>query len=243
MKGKFGTAKIMIWCLLFAAVMMAGSAMRPVQAAEDDDLSGWQKIEGKYYYYEDGVKQKNKIVGNKTDGYYYVDKSGIRITTKEIRYAVEFVVKNSKPTQSRAAKLKSCYKVLLNYKYKGMKETKPSAKAMPKYATYMFKKKCGNCYRYASAMAYVGRVLGYETRVSTGRVSVSRRKNPVSPHGRCEIKIGGKWKILELTIYIHSSKKPNLYLLTDKNYPATWKCDHRFVLNAKNGKVTWKKTK
>ena len=130
MKGNYKAAKILIWCLLFAAVMTAGSAMRPVQAAEDN-LSGWQKIKGKYYYYEEGVKQKNKIVGNKTDGYYYVDKSGIRITTKEIKYAVQFVVKNSKSTQSKAARLKSCYKALLSYKYKGVNGDKPSAKAMP----------------------------------------------------------------------------------------------------------------
>ena len=40
-------------------------------------VTSWKKIKGRYYYFDKkGELQKNKIVGNKKKGYYYVDKSG-----------------------------------------------------------------------------------------------------------------------------------------------------------------------
>ena len=41
-------------------------------------LHGLNKIDGKYFFYSaDGLLQKNGIVGNSTDGYYYANKNGV----------------------------------------------------------------------------------------------------------------------------------------------------------------------
>ncbi len=52
---------------------------------------GFIKIDGKTYYYDsDGVLQKDGVVGNKTDGYYYADKNGV------IDYSFTGIAQNSK---------------------------------------------------------------------------------------------------------------------------------------------------
>jgi glucan-binding YG repeat protein len=60
---------------------------------------GWKKISNKYYYFDRNSRLiTNHIVGSKTTGYFYVDKTGVRVTTKEIRQAVAFVMRYSKAT-------------------------------------------------------------------------------------------------------------------------------------------------
>lgn len=199
---------------------------------------GWQKISGKYYYFnKKGVLLKNQIAGSKSTGYWYVDKTGVRITTTEIKYAVKFVMKHSKAGQSKKSRLKSCYKALCKYQYKRIYNDSPSSKKIKSYARYMFKNKKGNCYRYASAFAYIARVLGYDSRVAVGKVSISG-KTPVSPHGWCEIKIDGAWKMCDCSIQRGTGK--SLFLKTRKKYPYRFVCNDIFTMNVKKGKITWK---
>lgn len=201
--------------------------------------TGWRKIKSKYYYFNTkGILQKNKIVGNKHSGYYYVDLDGIRVTDKNIQYAVKFVMKNSSSKDSPKRRLKSCYKALCKYRYKRFYSDKPSAKKIQSYAAYMFKNKKGNCYRYASAFAYIARVLGYNSRVSVGGVT-SHTNSALSPHGWCEIKINGKWTVCDCSMQ-KTHKKNNLFLCLMKKYPFKIRCDKTYVMYVKKGKVGWK---
>ena len=111
--------------------------------------------EGKVY--QNNKPVTNKIVGSKAKGYYYVDKTGRKVNTREIRQAVDFVMRNSKAGDSRAKRLKACYRALQTYPYFGMTNRAPKAKNLSSYARYMFSRHRGDCYYYASTMAYIAR--------------------------------------------------------------------------------------
>ena len=121
---------------------------------------GWKKIGKQYYYFAaDYAMAKNKIVGSKSKGYYYVDKSGARVTSNEIKMAVDFVMKNSNPASRQRNRLKQCFDALRKYPYVGKSDTPPGASQLPSYARYMFTRQCGDCYYYGITMAYIARVL------------------------------------------------------------------------------------
>lgn len=202
-------------------------------------VKGWRKINCKYYYFENNYKLAvNKIAGSKSRGYYYVDKDGVRVTTKEIRQAVSFVTKYSSPKLSNQKRLKKCFQALLKYPYHRMTDGEPSARKIASCANYMFSAKRGNCYRYASAMAYIGRVLGYDTRVAVGAVTARGPKAPLSPHGWCEVKIGNTWKMIDCSMQRVNMKK-SLYLVTRKKYPYRLKCSKEYTMSVRYGKVKW----
>lgn len=202
-------------------------------------VKGWRKISGKYYYFNSSYQlQKNKIVGSKSAGYYYVDKTGVRITTPEIKSAVAFVVANSSIKTSRQQRLKSCFQALCTYPYQRFYGDKPAASLMPGYAKYMFTNRKGNCYRYGASLAYIARVLGYDSRVAVGAVT-AHAVGPLSAHGWCEVLIGSTWKMCDCSMQ-NAHKDKNLFLVTRKQYPFRLSCSQIFTMNASNGKITWK---
>lgn len=140
--------------------------------------------------YQNNKPVTNKIVGSKAKGYYYVDKTGRKVNTREIRQAVDFVMRNSKVGDSRAKRLKACYRALQAYPYFGMANRAPKAKNLFSYARYMFSRHRGDCYYYASTMAYIARVLGYDSRVAVGRRDCARTGGTAfsSWMGRSEIR-------------------------------------------------------
>ncbi|MCD7762525.1 MAG: hypothetical protein LUI14_04895 [Lachnospiraceae bacterium] len=201
--------------------------------------TGWKKISGKYYYFSSSGKlQTNKIVGSKKKGYYYVDKTGVRVTTSQIKYAVAFVVANSKSSQTRQQRLKSCFKALCKYPYTRLYDGAPTAKTAASYASYMFKNKTGNCYRYAAAMVYIARVLGYDSRLAVGGVTSSSTRS-LSAHGWCEVKIGSTWKMIDCSMQRAYTNK-NLFLVKRSSYPFRLRCDKTYTMSVSNGKVKWK---
>lgn len=200
---------------------------------------GWTKIKGKYYYFsKKGVLQTNRIVGSNSKGYYYVDKTGVRVTTSQIKAAVAFVVKNSSSKQTNEQRFKACFKALCNYPYQRIYGDSPSANKISSYASYMFNNKMGNCYRYASALAYIARVLGYDSRVAVGGVT-ARTYGSLSPHGWCEVKIGSVWKMCDCSMQrAHTNK--NLFLVKRSAYPFRLSCKKVYTMQSKNGKISWK---
>lgn len=235
--------------LLMTVVLVGTSAGIEVIAKETVEASpkaavatskpavGWKKI-GKYTYYfnSKGKKEVNKIVGSTKTGYYYVDKQGKRVTTKEVRQAVSFVRKYTKPSWSKSKKLKVCYdKLWKKYPYKRSYDG-CSAKKMPKFARDMFTKKKGNCYRYASAFAYIARVIGYDSRVAVGKIG--HRGGGTTPHGWTEIKSGRKWKKCDANMQ-RSYPKINCYMQTKYRF-SRQSCSKRYTLKVSNGKVSWK---
>lgn len=235
--------------LLLMTVVLVGTsagievvAKEPVKtssgaAATNKPVTGWKKI-GKYTYYfnSKGKKEVNKIVGSTKTGYYYVDKQGKRVTTKEVRQAVSFVRKYTKPSWSKSKKLKVCYdKLWKKYPYKRSYDG-CSAKKMPKFARDMFTKKKGNCYRYASAFAYIARVIGYDSRVAVGKIA--HRGGGTTPHGWTEVKSGRKWKKCDANMQ-RSYPKINCYMQTKYRF-SRQSCSKRYTLKVSNGKVSWK---
>ena len=188
--------------------------------------------------YQNNKPVTNKIVGSKAKGYYYVDKTGRKVNTREIRQAVDFVMRNSKAGDSRAKRLKACYRALQAYPYFGMTNRAPKAKNLSSYARYMFSRHRGDCYYYASTMAYIARVLGYDSRVAVGGVTARGPAAPLSLHGWCEVKYGKSWRMLDCSMQ-RAHLDRNLCLVTRKKYPFRLRCDKVYILTVKNAKVKW----
>ena len=188
--------------------------------------------------YQNNKPVTNKIVGSKAKGYYYVDKIGRKVNTREIRQAVDFVMRNSKAGDSRAKRLKACYRALQAYPYFGMTNRAPKAKNLFSYARYMFSRHRGDCYYYASTMAYIARVLGYDSRVAVGGVTARGPAAPLSLHGWCEVKYGKSWRMLDCSMQ-RAHLDRNLCLVTRKKYPFRLRCDKVYTMTVKNAKVKW----
>ena len=188
--------------------------------------------------YQNNKPVTNKIVGSKAKGYYYVDKTGRKVNTREIRQAVDFVMRNSKAGDSRAKRLKACYSALQTYPYFGMTNRAPKAKNLSSYARYMFSRHRGDCYYYASTMAYIARVLGYDSRVAVGGVTARGPAAPLSLHGWCEVKYGKSWRMLDCSMQ-RAHLDRNLCLVTRKKYPFRLRCDKVYTMTVKKAKVKW----
>ena len=188
--------------------------------------------------YQNNKPVTNKIVGSKAKGYYYVDKTGRKVNTREIRQAVDFVMRNSKAGDSRAKRLKACYRALQTYPYFGMTNRAPKAKNLSSYARYMFSHHRGDCYYYASTMAYIARVLGYDSRVAVGGVTARGPAAPLSLHGWCEVKYGKSWRMLDCSMQ-RAHLDRNLCLVTRKKYPFRLRCDKVYTMTVKKAKVKW----
>ena len=188
--------------------------------------------------YQNNKPVTNKIMGSKAKGYYYVDKTGRKVNTREIRQAVDFVMRNSKAGDSRAKRLKACYRALQAYPYFGMTNRAPKAKNLSSYARYMFSRHRGDCYYYASTMAYIARVLGYDSRVAVGGVTARGPAAPLSLHGWCEVKYGKSWRMLDCSMQ-RAHHDRNLCLVTRKKYPFRLRCDKVYTMTVKNAKVKW----
>lgn len=188
--------------------------------------------------YQNNKPVTNKIVGSKAKGYYYVDKTGRKVNTREIRQAVDFVMRNSKAGDSRAKRLKACYRALQAYPYFGMTNRAPKAKNLFSYARYMFSRHRGDCYYYASTMAYIARVLGYDSRVAVGGVTARGPAAPLSLHGWCEVKYGKSWRMLDCSMQ-RAHLDRNLCFVTRKKYPFRLRCDKVYTMTVKNAKVKW----
>lgn len=167
-----------------------------------------------------------------------MDKTGRKVNTKEIRQAVDFVMKNSRAGDSSARRLKDCYKALLKYPYFGMTSCAPTAKNLSTYARYMFSRRRGDCYYYAAAMACIARVLGYDSRVAVGGVTARGKYASLSLHGWCEVKYRRSWRMIDCSMQ-RAHMERNLYLVTRRQYPFRLRCDRVYNMVVRNARVRW----
>ena len=195
--------KNVIAVLIIALALMAGGinvsaasgiTIRQGKVYQNNKVyTGWFSQNNGKYYSVKGIRAKGwKKISNK----FYVDKTGVRVTTKEIRQAVAFVMRYSKATDLPSKRLRTCFCTLLNYPYYNMTDHAPRANQIASCAGYMFTYRRGDCYYYASTMAYIARVLGYDARVACGAVTAREPYAALSPHGWCEVKYGNAWKML-----------------------------------------------
>ena len=75
--------------------------------------------------------------------------------------------------------------IIDNTSYKRTYDT-PAGDWTGEYAMQLYTSGEGNCYRYASAFAYLVSGLGYEARVVTGEIGA--RRGGTNPHGWAEVK-------------------------------------------------------
>ena len=200
--------------------------------------TGWQKIGKKEYHFtKKGILQKNQIVGSKKSGYAYVDRDGVRVRDKAVQAAVRFVVAKTKRKGSARSQLKKCYYALWKYPYFSNNHSKPKARIVPSYATYMFRNQAGDCYNYATSMAYVAKVLGYKARVGFGGVS-SHAEGGLSDHGLCLVREEGVWKIIDASMgRVHTDE--DCFMVRRSKYPFRLSLDRIYGLRIREGKAKW----
>lgn len=127
----------------------------------------------------------------------------------------------------------------MKYSYFHMGTEVPTARNIKSCARYMFTRKRGSCYYYAAAMAYIARVLGYDSRVAVGGVTARGPYAQLSPHGWCEVRIGSRWLICDCSMQrAHSDQ--NLFLVSEIRYPFRMRRDKTYVMTVKKGRVIWK---
>ena len=200
-------------------------------------LRGWQKIGGYWYYFTyDGMKT-NCIAGNSSGGWYYVNSQGIRVTDPQICMAVGFVRACSSDSQSRMARLRRCFKTMCTYTYSWFPDS-PGPAAFPSYASHTFRAKIANCWRYGAAMAYVARVLGYDSRVSLGGVTAHGPNYPLSAHGWCEVYTGGAWKMIDVSMQKHHPEV-SLFLVPRARYPFRLQVNSSHPMTVNGTNVIW----
>ena len=220
-----------ILTVLLAVVLLVTGMAVSVPAASRITVRG-----GKVY--QNNKLIVNRIIGSKARGYYYVDKTGRKVNTKEIRQAVDFVMKNSRAGDSSARRLKDCYKALLKYPYFGMTSCAPTAKNLSTYARYMFSRRRGDCYYYAAAIACIARVLGYDSRVAVGGVTARGKYASLSLHGWCEVKYRRSWRMIDCSMQ-RAHMERNLYLVIRRQYPFRLRCDRVYNMVVRNARVRW----
>ena len=97
------------------------------------------------------------------------------------------------------------------------------------YALNLLKTGQGNCASYASALAYLAKGLGYESRVATG--SIDAATGIPTSHAWTEIKVDGQWYIFDAEMDQAKANK-EYYRKTYSDYPSTglskeqeWSCE------------------
>ena len=178
----------------------------------------------------------NCIMGSKSSGYYYVDGGGNRVNDPQIVTALAFLNSVSKSSQSPRTRLRKCFEKLCTYTYSWHPDY-PSAAVMPKYAADTFRTKIANCWRFGAALAYIARVLGYESRVCIGGVT-AYQNHALDNHGWCEVYIDGTWKMIDVSMQM-AHPEVSLFLVPRSKYPFRLRCDSVYTLTVNNGKVNW----
>lgn len=231
--------------ILMISTKAIGGGGSVVQASEQSAFAGSLiKEDGKIYYlYSDGTFAKDWVkIGN--DWYFFWPSDGsmaINITINGFMFGedgkftgleptIEDTIKSQqlkelvdhnlsaiiKPDMTDEEKINTCYMhIINNTTYKRTYDT-PSGDWTGDYAYQLLTTGEGNCYRYASAFAYLVTGLGHEAKVITGEV-VSR-KGGTTPHGWTEVKIGNEWYIYDTELQDANGK--DYYKKTYEDYPS-----------------------
>ncbi|MBQ1492730.1 MAG: hypothetical protein IIZ39_12290 [Blautia sp.] len=248
-------------CLLLA-VLFVGVVSTPAQAAKKGwvkksgktyyykngkKVKGWKKIQGKYYYFgKKGVMQVNTIAGSEGEGFHYVDKKGIRCTDKTVELAKNLVLSLTKPSWSGVKKLQTCYFYLVRDCSYALDSYSFSPGSFPSMARNMFLRQAGDCYEGALCMAYVGKVLGFTSRMVMGYVDSNLSPSQVSSmahvanneHGWAEIMAEGTtYRVYDVSMA--RVYPPKLYHIPRAAYPYAIQATAGFKLNIVNGIVSW----
>lgn len=183
---------------------------------------GWTKIDDSwYFFYFDGAMAVNTAVDGidlGSDGKTVSEGGEIVPPENELREKVDSILLSIiTPGMTEEEKISACYWYMANnFTYKRTYET-PSGDWTGGFAMEIFTTGKGNCYRFASAFAYLLNELGYETKVITGKVGT--RSGGTAPHGWTEVKIGGEWFVFDTELQ-YANKNKDYYWKTYETYPS-----------------------
>lgn len=151
---------------------------------------GFEKKDGKGYYYSKGQVQTGGIVGSDENGYYYADENGVidlgycdaikdgdtawnvingEATKAEtdsqlaLNHALAAVAKCTDSSMTKEEKLRACFDYLRTSYLEGVRHD-PPYKEMDWpviYADDIFVYGKGDCFSYGAAFAYMARGIGY----------------------------------------------------------------------------------
>lgn len=183
-------------------------------------VSGWQQIgDGIYYFQADGTMAVNAVVDGfvlGSDGklvavaqQHGTEQSALQQQINGIIAAVTTADMTSEQ------KLRACYQYVMDLSKYKRDTAVPSGDWTGKYAQEILSTGKGNCYRYASAVAYLAKGLGYEARVATG--TVRSLKGGQTPHGWAEICINGEWYVFDAVM--EDSRHVDMFGRTYTDYP------------------------
>lgn len=115
-------------------------------------------------------------------------------------------------------KLLACYDYVIEVtSYKRTYE-KPTGDFTGQYAMDIFSTHLGNCFRYASAFAYLAKGLGFDATVVTGQIHAAR--GGLTPHGWAIITIDGVEYIVDPDMAdAKPAYKDSMFMATYESYP------------------------
>lgn len=195
-----------------------------------------------YYFNSNGIMAKSEIVGNSKTGYFYVDETGIKVTSKEIQMAVDFVIKRTNSAMTREEKLKACFVYLSrNYPYLRDYTTPSDASRFSALCIDMLSNNHGNCYRCAATFACVATVLGYDARVTCGKVT-NLQGTGLTIHGWTELyrEEDKAWVVYDVSMQRNWPARNYYHIYMKDYYPNHRVVGPRARLTVKNGKVNWR---
>lgn len=182
---------------------------------------GWLEIEDSWYFFQfDGTMAVNTVVDGLylgSDGKALSDGDEIVPQRNELREEVDSILSSIiTPEMTEEEKIAACYwYVANNFTYKRTYET-PQGDWTGDCALEILTTGMGNCYRFASAFAYLLTELGYETKVITGRIGT--RQGGTTPHGWTEVKIENEWYVFDTELQ-YANRDKDYYWKTYETYP------------------------
>ena len=228
----------------FVAVLLAAVTVATVtpSAVKAD---GWvEKKEGYYYVYNNGEIAKNTVIGIFAVGptglvthQEAIDQTNRIIAMQQAQAAQPQVQAAPAPAAagdlySRCAaivnsatnssmsdidKIRALYNYMMAATSYKRDNTKPVGNYGPQYAYEALTTGQGNCYRYASAYAYLLKAAGIESRIAYGQIHAAR--GGLTPHSWTEVNIGGNWYTVDCEMQDAKGTKYDFFLKTYEEYP------------------------
>lgn len=197
------------------AVVQAASAVQAVaEVWAEGQEAGW------YFFQFDRTLAVNMAVDGfslESDGKALSDVGEIVPQRNELREKVDSILLSIiTPEMTEEEKIAACYWYMANnFTYKRTYET-PQGDWTGEYALEILTTGMGNCYRFASAFAYLLNELGYETKVITGEIGA--RQGGTTPHSWTEVKIENEWYVFDTELQ-YANRDKDYYWKTYETYP------------------------
>lgn len=184
---------------------------------------GWTQIGSDlYFFFFDGSMAVDTVIDGLTlgnDGKAVINVGEIVVPKNVLREQTDSILLSIiTPGMTEEEKISACYWYVVNsYSYQRTYET-PQGDWTGAFALEIFTTGQGNCYRYASAFAYLLYELGYDIKVITGRVGA--RNGGTTPHGWTEVKIGDVWYVFDTELQ-YANRGKDYYWKTYETYPSS----------------------